>query len=128
MADRIHILSDGGFLVKRIASTEPRVKRGVFLIQKTCGIRASVPAGGVHYWVRLPEGLTGARLLPAAQKEGVTFIPGELFYPEKSAGKQFIRLNFSYPGISQIEEGMLMLERAVIRCLDSQGGSGREAF
>ena len=97
-------------------------------MKKTCGIRASVPAGGVHYWVRLPEGLTGARLLPAAQKEGVTFIPGELFYPEKAAGKQFIRLNFSYPGISQIEEGMLMLERAVIRCLDSQGGSGREAF
>jgi len=31
LADRIHILSDGGFLVKRIASTEPRVERGVFL-------------------------------------------------------------------------------------------------
>ena len=34
LADRIYILSDGGFLVKRIASMEPRVERGVFYDKK----------------------------------------------------------------------------------------------
>ena len=34
LADRNSILTVGGFLVKRIAFTEPRVKRGVFLLQK----------------------------------------------------------------------------------------------
>ena len=99
---------------------EKRDLMGIHLerMKKTCGISASEPAGGVHYWVRLPEGLRGARLLSEAQKEGVTFIPGELFYPEKSAGKQFIRLNFSYPGMDQIDAGMRMLERAILRCAD----------
>ena len=38
MADRNYILTEGGFLVKRVAYTEPHVKRGVFLLQKACGI------------------------------------------------------------------------------------------
>ena len=35
LADRKAILRHGGFLVKRIAFMEPRVQRGVFLIQKS---------------------------------------------------------------------------------------------
>ena len=33
--DRTFSLTGGGFMVKRVASFEPRVKHGVFLIQKT---------------------------------------------------------------------------------------------
>ena len=34
LADRIMILRHGGFLVKCVAFTEPRVKRGVFFLYK----------------------------------------------------------------------------------------------
>ncbi len=37
LADRIMILRHGGFLVKCVAFTEPRVKRGVFFLYKKLG-------------------------------------------------------------------------------------------
>lgn len=79
------------------------------------GIRADLPEGGVYFWVRLPAGMDGGRLLIEAQKEGVTFIPGNLFYPDRKGGADHIRLNFSYPSIAQINEGMSMLEKAMER-------------
>ena len=34
LADRNYILTERGFLVKRVVYTEPHVQRGVFLLQK----------------------------------------------------------------------------------------------
>jgi len=42
------------------------------------GLR-EVPGGGWFLWYRLPEGLTADRLLPIAERHGVSFLPGELF-------------------------------------------------
>ena len=80
--------------------------------KKEFGIDFLTPEGGVYFWVKLPTGLDAGKLLSKAQKEGVTFIPGNLFYPDRSSGKDHIRLNFSYPSMEQIDEGMAMLERA----------------
>ena len=85
-------------------------------LEKRFGIRSDLPAGGVYFWVRLPEGLDAGRLLTAAQQEGVTFIPGDLFDPFHKTGRDHIRLNFSYPSMKQIDTGMQMLERALARC------------
>lgn len=71
------------------------------------------PSGGVYFWVRLPEGMKAAELLAQAQKEGVTFIPGDLFDPRHKLGRDHIRLNFSYPRLERIDQGMQMLERAL---------------
>ena len=76
------------------------------------GISCSVPPGGVYFWVKLPKDMDGGQLLKAAQKEGVTFIPGHLFDPTHKTGRDHIRLNFSYPSLTQIDTGMKMLERA----------------
>lgn len=81
------------------------------------GISYSLPSGGVYFWIRLPGRLEASRLLSEAMHQGVTFIPGYVFYPKKNAGRDHIRLNFSYPSLAQIDEGMLMLERALERCV-----------
>lgn len=64
------------------------------------------PDGGVYIWVKLPEGIDSRILLDEAQKEGVTFIPGHVFYPQRFVGYNYIRLNYSYPLKSEIESGM----------------------
>lgn len=73
------------------------------------GALCSKPIGGVYLWVKLPSGMDGKALLSEVQKEGVTFIPGFLFYPEKHKGNNYIRLNYSYPTEAQIKEGMIKL-------------------
>ena len=70
-----------------------------------------MPVGGVYLWIKLPEGMDGKALLREIQKEGVTFIPGYVFYPEKHKGNDRIRLNFSYPTKEEIVVGMEKLGR-----------------
>ncbi|MBQ9015691.1 MAG: PLP-dependent aminotransferase family protein [Firmicutes bacterium] len=89
-----------------------RMREHLQRLAQRFGIEFSVPSGGVYFWVKLPAGLDAQQLLTAAQQQGVTFIPGHLFDPAHKTGRDHIRLNFSYPGPEQIDEGMQMLERA----------------
>ncbi len=43
------------------------------------GTRWTRPQGGMNVWVRLPEPLDAAALLPRAQKEGVAYLAGAVF-------------------------------------------------
>ena len=44
------------------------------------GCRWNVPAGGMFFWVELPEGVDALELLPRAVERGVAFVPGSAFY------------------------------------------------
>ena len=65
MADRNYILTEGGFLVKRVAYTEPHVKRGVFLLQKACKLACLQAFCGGELGIRTLEAfrLTAFRVL-----------------------------------------------------------------
>jgi len=71
------------------------------------------PEGGVFLWIRLPDGMDGRILLKEVEKEGVTFIPGYVFYLKKGMGKNYIRLNYSYPSEDEIVRGMDLLSRTM---------------
>ncbi len=43
------------------------------------GTRFSRPAGGMNIWLQLPEPLDAAELLPRAERENVTYMPGKYF-------------------------------------------------
>jgi 2-aminoadipate transaminase len=58
------------------------------------GSHTTRPEGGMNLWVRLPEPLDAADLLPRARQEGVAYLPG------------------SYFGVSRIERGGLRLSFA----------------
>ncbi|MDO4545672.1 MAG: PLP-dependent aminotransferase family protein, partial [Bacillota bacterium] len=87
----------------------------LLVLAKEFSIEFSKPEGGVYFWVRLPKGMDARQLLKEAQKEGVAFIPGYIFYPKSAGGRDHIRLNYSYPTAEQIEEGMPKLGNAMSR-------------
>jgi 2-aminoadipate transaminase len=76
------------------------------------GTRWSVPRHGALLWAELPEGMDAAALLPVAlEREGVAYVPGNAFSFDGRAGAGAMRLNFSFPSVAQIEEGIARLGR-----------------
>jgi DNA-binding transcriptional MocR family regulator len=72
-----------------------------------------LPEGGLFLWVTLPDVLDTKAMLGRALEEGIAYVPGTAFYPRKSDGLHALRLNFSYPSVDQIEEGMRRLGAVV---------------
>jgi 2-aminoadipate transaminase len=75
-------------------------------------IEWSLPRGGFFLWARLPAGVTGQSLLPAALRHGVIYVSGDAFFVNGD-GAQFIRLAFSYPSHERIQEGVRRLAAAI---------------
>jgi 2-aminoadipate transaminase len=68
------------------------------------------PEGGMSIWVRLPEPLDAIELLPRAQREGVSYVPGKHF----AVGPHDVRtLRLSFGGLPPplIETGIARLGR-----------------
>lgn len=63
------------------------------------------PAGGMFFWVRLPEGLDAGVILKKCIEHNVAFVPGSEFYPDGSGGNT-MRLNFTNATSTQIEQGI----------------------
>jgi DNA-binding transcriptional MocR family regulator len=72
--------------------------------------------GGVILWVRVPEAVSVSRLLDDALREGVSFAPGAIFFPEP-ADQPFIRLNYASHTEEEIERGVGILGRLMERQL-----------
>ena len=86
------------------------------------------PQGGLFLWVTLPEGADAQRLLEAAVRENVAFVPGDCFYApngRRDAGKRHVRLNFSAATLDQIQEGIRRLSIAVKQQLEGLHLAGR---
>lgn len=66
------------------------------------------PQGGMSLWVRLPDGLDASELLPRAQREGVTYLPGKQFSigPHEPGS---LRLSFGGLSPAGIETGLARL-------------------
>ncbi len=77
------------------------------------GLEYDRPKGGVYLWIKLPHWINARRLLEETQRLGMTFVPGRLFYPQKAHGDDHIRLNFSYPSLQQIRDGVAILKKAL---------------
>jgi DNA-binding transcriptional MocR family regulator len=58
------------------------------------GCEWTMPGGGFFVWVRLPQGLDTAELLPRAEAAGVAYIPGARFHTA-GGGANALRLAFS---------------------------------
>jgi 2-aminoadipate transaminase len=77
------------------------------------GFDVAVPGGGWFLWARLPGGITAAELLPAAERAGVSFVPGPSFYPDGDDGHQYLRLAYSFLARPELTEAADRLSRAV---------------
>ncbi|MEV4097164.1 PLP-dependent aminotransferase family protein [Streptosporangium saharense] len=55
-----------------------------------------IPQGGLHLWVRLPQGSQATAVADAARSRGVFVNPGDRYFPAEAPGP-FLRLNFAAP-------------------------------
>jgi 2-aminoadipate transaminase len=76
------------------------------------GTRWTRPEGGMNVWVRLPDPLDAAQLLPRAREEGVAYLPGRYFaVSRQEAGA--LRLSFAGLPPEEIRRGIRVLGRLV---------------
>jgi 2-aminoadipate transaminase len=76
------------------------------------GSRWTKPIGGLFVWVWLPEDINARKLLDKAIEKGVAFVPGDAFYAT-GGGHNTMRLNFSYPSVDEIREGVRRIGDAI---------------
>jgi 2-aminoadipate transaminase len=79
----------------------------------------SKPEGGLFIWAQLPAGCSSRELSVYAEREGVTFSPGEMFFVNGDHS-EFFRLSFIQSGEAEIEEGVRRLAKAVDKYLQVQ--------
>ncbi|WP_425861101.1 PLP-dependent aminotransferase family protein [Arthrobacter sp. TWP1-1] len=65
----------------------------------------NIPTGGIHLWVRLPEGSDSTALTASAQNAGVLIGDGKHYYVDEPSAPH-IRLSFSAASIQQIQAGV----------------------
>ncbi len=101
---------------------ETNIKEIVEIIKEKCDLMCSYldkaedigveyikPKGGVYLWCKLPDGVDGKDVFSEAMKRGVFVIPGEVFYPYRNGGQNYIRINYSYESKERIALGMVNL-------------------
>jgi 2-aminoadipate transaminase len=76
------------------------------------GSRWTRPEGGMNLWLRLPEPLDAAELLPKVQKDGVAYLPARYFSVSRLEPGA-LRLSFAGLEPEQIRKGIQILGRAV---------------
>ncbi|HET7783243.1 PLP-dependent aminotransferase family protein [Pseudarthrobacter sp. CC4] len=69
-----------------------------------------VPRGGLHLWLRLPDGTDLARLTRDCEAAGVIIAPGDEWFPAEPAGP-FVRLNYSGTNPGAFPEGARIIGR-----------------
>jgi 2-aminoadipate transaminase len=70
------------------------------------------PGGGFFVWVRLPEGMDAAALLPHAESAGVAYLPGARFHTG-GGGSNTLRLAFSLYDQDELVEATMRLGVAI---------------
>ena len=71
------------------------------------------PEGGTSLWCKIEEDLNPNMLLQNAKKTGVTYMPGELFFPFMDSGDSHIRLCFGEINKDKIHEGVSRIAEAI---------------
>jgi DNA-binding transcriptional MocR family regulator len=72
-----------------------------------------VPRGGLHLWVRLPDGVDDLALTAAAAAEGVIVQPGQPWFAAEPPGPH-LRLTYAAAAPQQMDEACRRLARAVL--------------
>jgi DNA-binding transcriptional MocR family regulator len=76
------------------------------------GVRFAVPAGGLHLWVRLPDGTDDALVAAEAGRAGAVVSPGRHWFPAEPTGP-FLRLSYVGAGTEGLARGVEILARVL---------------
>jgi len=76
------------------------------------------PEGGLFVWATLPAPIDTKAMLARCLEAGAAYVPGTAFYPVKRDGQRSMRLNFSYPSVADIDEGIRRIGSVVEKELE----------
>jgi len=76
------------------------------------GVSWSTPRGGMFLWVRLPEQVDAKAIFPKAVENNVAYVIGRAFHCD-GKGHNSLRLNYSFPSVEQIREGIRRLAEVI---------------
>ncbi len=76
----------------------------------------SRPTGGMFLWVKLPENVDTKDIFMKAIENNVAYVIGHPFHCNNK-GANTMRLNYSYPSIEQIHEGIPLLAKTIKEAL-----------
>lgn len=76
------------------------------------GLEWTHPKGGLFLWVTLPPQMDSALLFEQAVEQKVAYVIGSAFDPAGKDRRSF-RVNFSFPSLSEIEEGIKRLAKVI---------------
>jgi 2-aminoadipate transaminase len=74
------------------------------------GAKYTRPRGGMNLWIELPQPLDAAELLPRAEREGVTYLPGRYFAVTRPQPNG-LRISFAGMTPEEIRSGLEILGR-----------------
>ena len=72
----------------------------------------SKPDGGMFVWATVDPAIDTTRMLARSVKNGVAYISGVSFHPNAEK-RNNMRINFSYPSIEDIHEGIRRLSKTL---------------
>ncbi len=70
------------------------------------------PAGGVHLWLRLPDGTSDSDVTAAARRQGVTVSPGHAYHPAEPPGP-YLRLSYAAADPAALQNATALLAKAL---------------
>jgi DNA-binding transcriptional MocR family regulator len=102
-----------GLLEQHIERVRPEYRRRrdtmARALKRHCpDLSFSVPDGGYYIWCRLPRGLAAKDLLRESIRERVSFLNGDVFFPD-DLGHEMMRLSFTSQTPEKIKEGIKKL-------------------
>ncbi|NLO41014.1 MAG: PLP-dependent aminotransferase family protein [Ruminiclostridium sp.] len=71
-------------------------------------LKWTIPEGGLYFWLKLPDSIPMSRFHEESVRNGVVFVPDRICCLEEPLGNH-IRLNFTYPAVHRISEGIRKL-------------------
>lgn len=114
----VHEVIKNGFLDQHVPTIRARYKaqrdamRAALERHLPAGCQWQLPAGGMFFWVTLPEGFDTLALLPKAVEAGVAYVPGAAFYASEPH-MNTLRLSFVTVAPELIEQGIAALGRVL---------------
>ncbi|MBO9687668.1 MAG: PLP-dependent aminotransferase family protein [Mitsuaria chitosanitabida] len=118
----VHEVIKGGFLDEHVPKIRARYKANRDAMAAAlrdylpAGCEWQSPAGGMFFWIRLPEGLDAMALLPRAVDAGIAYVPGAAFYAHQPDPRT-LRLSFVTLTPELITEGVEKLGRVLHEAL-----------
>ncbi|WP_219218661.1 aminotransferase-like domain-containing protein [Variovorax boronicumulans] len=114
----VHEIVRDGFLAEHVPLIRERYRTQRDAMQAAlqrrlpAGCEWQLPAGGMFFWVALPEGTDTMALLARAVALGVAYVPGFAFFADHSR-RHLLRLSFVTVSPAQIDQGIALLARAL---------------